>query len=97
MSKILEKIVYNRLYSILSQSNFFYYLHLGFSKNHSTCHATAVMVENITKSFEDKEYTLGVFLDLYKAFDTIDHSIRLVKLNHLGVKGGSQTNGSEAI
>ena len=47
------------------------------------------MVENITKSFEDKEYTrtLDVFLDLFKAFDAIDHSMLLAKLNHFGVKG----------
>ena len=87
LSKILEKIVHNRMYSFLSQSNFFYNLHFGFRKNHSTSHAAAVVVENITKSFEDKEYTLGVFLDLFKAFDTIDHSILLAKLNHFGVEG----------
>ena len=87
LSKILEKIVYNRLCSFLLQSNFFYDLQFGFLKNHSTSHAAAVMVENITKSFKDKEYTLGVFLDLSKAFDTIDHSILLAKLNHFGVRG----------
>ena len=45
------------------------------------------MVEDITKSFKDKEYTLGVFLDLSKAFTTIDHSTLLAKLNHFGVRG----------
>ena len=44
------------------------------------------MIENITKSFEDRRYTLGVFYDLSKAFDTIDQSILLAKLNHFGVR-----------
>ena len=53
LSKILEKILYNLVYSFLSQSNFFYDLQFRFRKNHSTSHATAVMAKNITKSFED--------------------------------------------
>ena len=71
LSKILEKIVNNRLYSFLSQSNFFYDLQFAFQKNHSISHAAAVVVENITNFFEDKEYTLGVFLDLSKRFGFI--------------------------
>ena len=90
LSKILEKIVHNRLYSFLSQPNFFYDLQFGFTKNHFTSHAAAVMDENITKSFEDKEHTFGVFLDLSNAFDTIDQNIHLAKLNHSCVGGGGE-------
>ena len=85
--KILEMIVNNRLYSFLSQSNFFYNLQFGFRKNHSTSHAAAVKAKNITKFFENKEFIRGAFLDLSKAFDTIDHSMLLAKLNHFGVRG----------
>ena len=45
------------------------------------------MIENVSKAFEEKKYTLSVFLDLPKAFDMIDHNILLYKLNHYGVKG----------
>ena len=45
------------------------------------------MIENVTKAFEEKKYTPGVFLDLSKAFDMIDHNILLYKLPHYGVRG----------
>ena len=45
------------------------------------------MIENVTKAFEEKKYTLGVFLDLSKAFGIIDHNILLYKLHHYGIRG----------
>ena len=87
MSKILERIVYVRLYSFLNQANFFHEHQFGFRRKHSTNNALTVMIENVTKAFEERKYTLGIFLDLSKAFDTIDHNILLYKLFHYGVRG----------
>jgi len=47
------------------------------------------MIDQIAKAFDMKEYTLAIFLDLTKAFDSIDHSILLHKLDHLGIRGNA--------
>ena len=67
MSKILEKLIYNRVVLFLKKQNFFYKYQFGFRKNHSTSHATLSLIENIAEAFENKEHVLGVFLDLSKA------------------------------
>ena len=74
-SKILEKIVYKRLYSFFSRFNLFSNSQFGFTKGHSTSHANCLLIDRVTAAFEKKLTTLGIFLDFSKALDTIDHNI----------------------
>ena len=71
-SKIFEKLMYKRLYQFLDSFEILYPLQFGFRKKHSTSHALLCLTETIRHSIDNGRIGCGVFLDLQKAFDTVN-------------------------
>ena len=85
--KIFEKLLYSRLYQFLNINNCIYELQFGFRKNHSTNHALFSITEKIREALDQNNFSCGIFIDLQKAFDTVDKEILLHKLSHYGIRG----------
>ena len=91
LNKILEKIVHQRLYKFLEESQAIYSLPFGFRKKHSTNHALIDITETIRQTLDSKQIACGIFVDIQKAFDTVNHEILINKLDHYGVRGSAQS------
>ena len=86
LSKVFEKVMFNRLISFLEFNKILIENQFGFRKKCSTYMALAVLINKVIKSLENRDYMIGVFLDFSKAFDTVDHDILLKKLCHYGIR-----------
>ena len=87
ISKIFEKIIYDRLADYIEKHNILNEFQFGFRKGRSSYMALNLLVDKLHKAIDERKYTVGIFLDLSKAFDTLNHSILLDKLNYYGIRG----------
>ena len=86
-SKILEKLMYNRISNFIHKHNLLNEYQFGFRQKRSTNQALIVLLDKITAALENGDIVLGVFLDFSKAFDTVDHQILLNKMYKYGIRG----------
>jgi exonuclease III len=87
ISKIIEKIVYKRMFGFINKYSLLHNLQFGFRSNHSTSHAVLKLVDSVTKYLDNSEFVVGVLLDISKAFDSLNHKILLEKLHNYGFRG----------
>ncbi len=86
-SKIFEKLIHKVISDFFDNNNLFNNSQYGFRKKHSTVHSLINAIENLQDSIDNKQYTLGIFIDFSRAFDTVNHSILLHKLDNYGIRG----------
>ena len=86
-SKILERIIHNRVMFHIERKKLLECQQGGFRKNHSTMDTIAKFTNDLFNGINNKETTIACFIDLAKTFDTVNHKIIIKKLEYLGITG----------
>ena len=89
ISKIFERTMYDQIYNYFQNNELFYNSQYGFRKNHSTELATLEIIDRIIQEMDKYNTPINIYIDLSKAFDTIDHNILLCKLKYYGLNGAA--------
>ena len=79
--------MHKRLYQFLEDHKILYEIQFGFRKKSSTAHSLMEITEKVKESIDSGRYGCGIFIELKKAFDTVNHAILLTKLEHYGIRG----------
>ena len=87
LSKVLERVMYNRLINFLNEFKLLFEYQFGFRKYFSSYMALMILVDKLSHYLENGDYVIGIFLDFSKAFDTVNHSILLEKMYYYGIRG----------
>ena len=86
-SKIIERLVHNQLYEYLENNKLLISQQYGFRKNRSTDRAVTLLTDYIRSNMDSRCCTGAIYIDLKKAFDTVDHGVLLSKLKIYGILG----------